>query len=303
MSRLQKIVIGTRGSALALIQTELVAEALRRAMPGVAIENKTITTKGDVSMAPIPLDTVGKAWFTREIEQALADDEIDLAVHSLKDVPSEIGDGMVVLPALVRGNPADVLVAKSGGLLKDLRPGAIVGTDSVRRKASLLSLRPDLDVKSVRGNVETRLKKLEMEEYDAVVLAAAGLERLGLIGRATEHFPPATFVPAPGQGILAVQVKSGRHNLVDLIMSIQDSPTAAAAEIEQAFSRAVGGGCKQPVGCYAEVKGDAVVIHAAVGSMDGRQCLVKSKEGSVASGVALAEALAREFLADQIVVQ
>jgi len=196
---------------------------------------------------------------------------------------------------LPRADAADVLVSKSGLSLRNLRVHAIVGTDSARRKALLLAERPDLSVQSIRGNVDTRLKKLETGNYDALVIAAAGLERLGITERITERFDPKTFIPAPGQGILAVEIKQERRDIAKILDKIIHKPTALAAEIERAFSKAVGGGCQLPIGCYAVIDTESVHIYAVVGNADGSLVVRKSKGGRAADGKKLAEALAKEF--------
>jgi hydroxymethylbilane synthase len=305
----QKITIGTRGSKLALAQTVLVADALRRKHADLIIETKIITTKGDIDQSPIPLDSVGKAWFTGEIEQALVDGSIDIAIHSLKDLPPETAPGLMTIIVLERADPRDVLISKSGAFLKDLPPGSIIGTDSIRRKVSLLEQRPDVIVKSVRGNVDTRIKKLQanhaddagkpdgVEKYDAIVLAAAGLERLGMLNLATEIFDPTVFSIAPGQGILAAQVRADHVDILELLHAIEHEPTRIAAEAEQAFSRAIGGGCKLPIGCYAKIDGDMITIYGMMGSDDGKKVTKKSASGPINEAVHLAEALAKEILA------
>lgn len=298
---MKKIIIGTRGSKLALVQTELVVAALKKVEPLLEIETKIITTKGDTNQSPIPLDVMGKAWFTEEIEQALLAGEIDLAVHSLKDLPPELPQGLKIIPVLPRADAADVLISKSGEHLKGLREGAIVGTDSVRRKALILAERPDLIVNSIRGNVETRVKKLETEHYDAIVIAAAGLARLDMKDRITERFDPKIFIPAPGQGILAVEIKESRTELLELIKKIVHAPSAIAADIEQMFSNAVGGGCKLPVGCYAEIDGEKVAVYAVMGTMDGLHIVRRSQNGNSKDGKKIAEQLALECLKDPVV--
>jgi hydroxymethylbilane synthase len=293
----RKIIIGTRGSKLALAQTQLVIQALAKKYPALAVETKVITTKGDVDQSPIPLDTVGKSWFTSEIEQALVDGSIDIAIHSLKDLPPETALGLTTVVVLERGDPRDVLISKSGMHLAYLPQGAIIGTDSIRRKVSLLDQRPDLIVKSVRGNVDTRIKKLHEENYDAIVLAAAGLDRLGILNLATEIFDPTIFSIAPGQGILAAQSREDDKDVLALLRAIQHEPTWIAAEAEQAFSRAIGGGCKLPIGCYAKIDGDTITIYGMMGSDDGKKVAKKSASGPVGEAVDLAEALAKEILA------
>jgi hydroxymethylbilane synthase len=300
MAELKKITLGTRGSKLSLAQTELVVQAFQRVRPELIIGKKIITTKGDVNQSPIPLDTVGKAWFTEEIEQALQAGEIDIAVHSLKDMPPHLPIGLKIITALPRADAADVLISKSGAHLSDLNDHSIVGTDSIRRKALLLAMRPDLIVESIRGNVDTRLKKLETERYDAIVIAAAGLKRLHLEDRITERFDPTVFIPAPGQGILAVELREDRIDLSDIVHEIEDAGTAIAAEIERIFSNTIGGGCKLPIGCYTEINNGNVSIHAVVGTMDGNHVVSKSVSGLSADGKKLAEGLAQDFLNDPV---
>jgi hydroxymethylbilane synthase len=295
MNKNNTLIIGTRGSALALAQTNLVADALKKIDPSLTIEIKIIVTKGDIDQSPIPAGAVGKSWFTAEIDQAIARGDIDLAVHSLKDLPPNISAPLVVVAVLPRGDAADVLVSKNGVALNDLKERAVVGTDSVRRKMFLLAARPDLVIKSIRGNVDTRLKKLAAEDYDAIVIAAAGLERLCLEHHATERLDPKIFIPAPGQAILAVEVKNGRTDILEMINSIAHAPTAIAAEIERSFSAAVGGGCKLPVGCYAEIDGERVNIYAAIGNEAGDHIVRKFEHGAAADGKNLAQALAKKF--------
>jgi hydroxymethylbilane synthase len=293
----EHLVIGTRGSKLALIQTQLVADALYQRHPGLKVETKIITTKGDTNQSPIPLDTVGKAWFTAEIEQALQSGVIDIAAHSLKDLPPESGAGLMSLPVLERADPRDVLVSKSGHKLGELPAGAIVGTDSLRRKAGLLLARPDLRVESVRGNVQTRLLKLREQHYDAIVLAAAGLERLDQLDIVTEYLDPAHFVPAVCQGVLAAEVRQTDHELVAVLAKLQHAPTLAAVKAEQAFSRIIGGGCKLPVACYARIDDDQARLFAMVGDSQGLNAELASASGKTAQAPAMAERLARKLTA------
>ena len=293
---LQKLRIGTRSSRLALIQTELIVVELKKRAPELEIEVKTIATKGDTDHSPIPLDTIGKAWFTSEIEEALSRRDIDLAVHSLKDVMPEIPKGLATFPVLTREDPRDVLVSKKSVHLAQLHRGAIIGTDSLRRKALLLQQRPDVNIKSIRGNVETRVQKLRDEDYDGIVIAAAGLKRLGLIDVATEFFDPTTFVPAIGQGVLAAEIRKDERELEALLVSIQDENTCIANDAEQAFSREVGGGCKLPIGCYAHVKNGKVLLHGMLGSMDGRTIERLSAESSREDAVSSAKHMAQELL-------
>jgi hydroxymethylbilane synthase len=293
---MKELVIGTRGSKLALAQTNLVVEALKTKNPEWSIQVKTITTKGDVNQAPIPVDTIGKAWFTEEIEQALLKKEIDLAIHSLKDLPPEIPDGLATVTILKRADPRDVLISKISKTLKELPAGAVIGTDSIRRKMLILEQRPDVTVTSIRGNVDTRLKKLATEHYDAIVLAAAGLGRVGMLGSVTEFLNPAVFIPAIGQGILAAQVRKDNVKLFAILTEMEDINTRSVTAAEQAFAAIVGGGCKLPIGAYARIENGMITIDAVVGKEDLSNFLKKTASGPADQGVVIAEQLAREMI-------
>lgn len=296
MADITSLIIGTRGSKLALAQTQMVADALAETHPGIAIRPKIIVTKGDLNQSPIPLGAVGKNWFTAEIEEALLAGEIDIAVHSMKDLPPETPAELVTLPVIERGDARDALISKSGAALKDLPRGAVIGTDSVRRKALLREARPDIIVKSIRGNVDTRLRKLHDEPYDAIVLAAAGLERAGTIGAVTEFLDPLAFIPAIGQGILAAQARRDRAEVLAMLHAIQHTPTVIAADAEQAFSAAVGGGCKVPIGCYARTEGDTVRVDAFIQHADTMDIRRNSADGPRGMARQVAEGLARALL-------
>lgn len=255
----KNLVIGTRGSALALRQAHITLEALRKVDPCVSVEVRVITTYGDIDQNPIPLDTVGKGWFTKEIENALINNEIDIAVHSLKDMAEDMPAGLHIGAYLAREDARDVLITKHNKSLDELPPNAVIGTDSARRQIQMLALRPDLRMKSLRGNIVTRLEKLD-PEYDAIILASAGLKRLGLEQRITRYFTPTEMTPSPGQGILALQTRDEDPELRALLLAVQNTDATDAAHIERAFSRAVGGGCKSPTGAYAFFDGDECVV-------------------------------------------
>lgn len=301
MTKPTQLIAGTRASQMALVQTGQVIKALTSHHAGLTIQQKHITTKGDVDDTPIPLDTVGKAWFTKEIEQALLDHQIDFAVHSLKDVPPELPPGLLVMPVLRRDDPRDGLIAEKPYTLATLPQGAIVGTDSLRRKTLLLRERPDLQVKSVRGNANTRLQKLETGEYDALVMAVAGMERIARTEMVVEHFDPTTFVPSVGQGILAVEVCAERLDLVTMFQEIQESDTRNAAAAEQAFTQVIGGGCKLPVACYVHIEAGKAYVHGMVGSMDTTQCVTQSVHGPAENAVTLAQQLAQALAQESFV--
>ena len=254
------LVIGTRGSALALKQADIARQALLAAEPTLRIEIRVVTTRGDVDSASIPLDVVGKGWFTKEVEQALLETSIDVAVHSLKDLPEELPDGLAIGAYLPREDARDVLITRDNEPLEDVKPGAVIGTDSIRRQLQMRALRPDVRIESVRGNVPTRLEKLAAGPYDALILAAAGIKRLGLDGRITRYFEPHEMTPAPGQGILAVEARQADTDLVALLASLSDKEASHAARIERSFSRMMGDGCKAPTGAYAFREADACMF-------------------------------------------
>jgi hydroxymethylbilane synthase len=245
------IIIGTRGSELALKQAEIVRVKLIAIDKNLEVEIKIIKTEGDINQAPIPLDVVGKGWFTKEIETALLKKEIDIAVHSLKDLPEDLPKGLMLGAYPEREDPRDCLVSKNNVKLRDLSKGAIVGTDSLRRKVQVLAIRGDLIVKSIRGNVPTRVKKMDEGQFDAVILAVAGLKRLNLEDRIAEYFEPNVLTPAPGQGILAVEIRKDDEEIRRIVGIINDDLVGKSATIEREFSAMVGGGCKAPVGAYA----------------------------------------------------
>jgi hydroxymethylbilane synthase len=289
------ITIGTRGSKLALAQTDLVCAVLLATHPGLTITIERITTRGDVVLDR-PLSAIGdKGLFVTEIEQALRTGRIDLAVHSAKDLPSALPPDMAIAAFPLRADPRDVLIARGGQTLNELPPGARVGTSSLRRACQLRCLRPDLQIADLRGNVDTRLRRLREGDYDAIVLAAAGLERLGLSEQVSEYFAPEALTPAVGQGALAVEVRA--HDLVigALLAPLDDPATRAAVAAERAFLAHIGGGCQVPVGAYARLDGEQLVLIGMIGARDGR--LVRgARTGPATSPAALGEQLAAEVL-------
>ena len=290
------VTVGTRGSALARCQTERVIELLTEAWPGLVCEATPIVTHGDRTQAsgePLP-EIGGKGLFTAELEEGLRSGEIDLAVHSLKDLPAEEAPGVTVGAVCLREDSRDCLVARDGLGLAQLPAGAVVGTSSLRRAAQLRALRPDLELRSIRGNVDTRVRKVHQGEFDAVVLAAAGVRRLGLEDAVTEWLPLETMLPAPGQGALAVQCRAGDAPLLTLLAAIDDPGTRAATGAERAFLRALGGGCTAPVGAYAEAVWPGLVrMETLVASPDGGDVVRVKGEGEPEE---LGERLAREAL-------
>jgi len=244
--------VGTRGSALALAQTGLIVEALRAANPGARFQTITIHTEGDRSLAPLR-EIGGRGVFTAEIERALLAREIDIAVHSLKDLPADETPGLSTAAIYERGDPRDVLVSRQGLTLDRLPAGAVIGTGSPRRAAQVLALRPGLRIADIRGNVDTRLRKVQDGQYDATVLAAAGLSRLGWLDRATQVFEAGEMLPAVGQGALAVQTRGDDLEAVSAVGPLDHAPTRAAVTAERAFERRLGGGCHAAIAAYAVI--------------------------------------------------
>lgn len=296
---MRELVIGTRGSALAIAQSEWVAAALRRAAPGQAVRLVRIRTTGD-RLAEGPLAAAGgKGLFVKEIEEALLDGRIDLAVHSLKDVPAELPPGLTLGAFPEREDPRDVLVSNSGATLDRLPEGAVLGTGSLRRQAQVRGLRPDLKVLPIRGNVDTRLRKLEAGQVDAVILAAAGLKRLGLAGRVTEFLPADRMVPAIGQGALAIELpqRDLSSDVGAAVRALDHAATRAAVTAERAFLRRLGGDCHTPVAAHARFDGGRLALTGIVASPDGAQIVRGQVHGAPAEGEALGAALAEDLLA------
>jgi hydroxymethylbilane synthase len=289
----KRLRLGTRGSRLALVQSELVADRLRRA--GYEVDLVPIVTEGDVR----PIDmSPGEGVFVAAIARALLNGEVDIAVHSAKDVPLEEEPDLVIAAYPERADPRDVLITKGGrASLESLARGAVVGTDSPRRTGFLLAARPDLTVVPMHGNVETRLRRLDDGGADAIVLAAAGIDRLGRQERIDERLDPEVIAPAPGQGALAVQVRRADVRLVELVSGIDDDEIRSAVEAEREVLKATGGTCRAPVGALALVKKDAFTLLAAGVNSDGTGRLIERVAGNRAEAPGLAARLGRVLVA------
>ncbi|MEE8363946.1 MAG: hydroxymethylbilane synthase [Dehalococcoidia bacterium] len=291
--------VGTRGSKLALRQTGLVVAELSAAHPGIEFQTAPISTAGDRDKQT-PLERVGVAVFVKELEAALDDGRVDIAVHSLKDMPSELPPGFTLAALPGRADPRDVLVNRWQAVLDDLPAGARIGTGSPRRRAQLLAARRDLDVVPIRGNVDTRLAKAlgDGTGYDGAVLAAAGLDRLGP-SRAVVAVPldPERFVPAAGQGTLAIETRTADGDLTRIAAVIDHTPTRIAATAERAVLARIGGGCASAVSAYATVAGDTVTVRAFASDADGRRPILLTRAGPVAEAAAIGAALADEMIA------
>ncbi len=290
---MNKLVIGTRRSRLARIQTTMVHDALSAKFPDLEIEEVVIVTKGD-KILDSPLSMIGdKGLFTREIEVALIEGGIDLAVHSYKDLPTELPAGLTVGAVTVREQPEDALVGVPGATLESLAPGSRIGSSSLRRVAQIRHARPDLEVLDIRGNVNTRIDRLDAGDYDALVLAAAGLKRMGLENRISSMLGPENWFHAVSQGALAIETREGDDRVAGFVSMLEDPRTRTATDAERAFLRALEGGCQVPVGVRSAVENGTVTLSGMVASPDGGLYFSGTEQGADATavGVKLAESL------------
>ncbi|HPL63765.1 MAG TPA: hydroxymethylbilane synthase [Syntrophales bacterium] len=288
--------IGTRGSALALRQAVIVAENLKGNRPDLEIETIVIKTTGD-RMQDIALSRIGgKGVFVKEIEEALLRGEIDVAVHSLKDVPSEIPGGLEIGAVPLREDPRDVLISRNGEKISELRRGARIGTGSLRRGIQIRHWFPHIEIVPIRGNLDTRIRKLRTENLDAIVVAAAGLSRLGLAGSVTQYLPVESVVPAIGQGALAVEMRSGDGRTRELTACLNHPPSFAAAEAERAFLKVFGGGCQLPIAAHAEITGDMLEMGGLIGNLDGTRIIRDSSAGHAVDAGKIGKELAVRIL-------
>jgi hydroxymethylbilane synthase len=290
----ERVRIGTRGSRLALVQSNWVRAWLERTYPGLPVELVTIKTSGD-RFVDQPLSTLGgKGLFVKEIEEALASHAVDCAVHSMKDVPNELLPGLTLAAIPPREDPRDVLIARGCRNLHELPDGARVGTSSLRRMALLRAARPHLDVCALRGNVDSRLRKLEGGELDAIVLAAAGLRRLGVERAETVFLDPAQFVPAIGQGALAIETRA--DDLAGLLAPLDDPVTRLTVTAERAFLRRVGGSCRTPLAAHATMDDDSIALRALIASPDGQEVITGTARGPHREASRLGVSLADDLL-------
>lgn len=266
--------VGSRRSKLALTQTNWVMDQLKKIDPSIEFTLTEIVTKGD-RILDVTLSKVGgKGLFVKEIEQALMDKKIDIAIHSMKDMPAELPEGLTIGCIPVREDPRDALISKDHVTLENLPTGAVIGTSSLRRGAQLIHIRPDLEIKWIRGNIDTRLEKLQSGEYDAIILAAAGLSRMGWSQDVvTEYLEPIQCVPAVGQGALAIECRSDDTELLELLEKFTNQETSLAVTAERAFLKDMDGGCQVPIAGYATVKGEEITLTALVGSPKGETIL------------------------------
>lgn len=290
-----KLVVGTRGSRLSLIQTDIVIQKLRKEIPNLEIEVKMIKTTGDrITRKPLLL-IKEKGIFEKDIDQAVLRGDVDLAVHSMKDVPTIQPPEILIVAVPRRGSPYDVFISREGLRLKDLPSGAVIGTGSPRRAAQLHRVRPDLKVEPIRGNVDTRVRKLRQGLYDGVILAEAGLQRLNMQDCITEHLLLEDFTPAPGQGALAVVAREG-DKVIEALTRVNHWLSMAEVLAERAFVRKIGGGCKVPLGAIARGQNDTLSLCASILSPEGKEKIQTSEVGDLASPEVLGLKVAQEML-------
>ena len=290
------LIIGTRQSLLALWQSNYIAGRLREEYPGCDVTLKKIVTKGD-RILDVPLAKIGdKGLFTKEIEQELLDGTIDLAVHSLKDMPTVLPQGLCLTAITERANAGDAFVSNKYNSIEEMPEGSVLGTSSLRRRAQFLAKRPDLKIVDLRGNVDTRLKKLDEGQMDAIILAAAGLTRLGHEDRIKQIIPQDYCLPAVGQGALAIECRSDNFQVRQMLDFLNDTPTKQATDAERAFLGLLEGGCQVPIGVHAEVKDSHLNMTAVIASLDGSTLLRDTAEGEATDAVAIGRALGQKML-------
>lgn len=291
----KKIVIGSRGSILAMAQSEMIKKRLEANFPEIEFEIKKIVTSGDTDLVSNwnNSDKSLKSFFTKEIEVELLNGTIDLAVHSMKDMPAVSPAGLICGAVPDREDNRDVLVSKSGKTLMELPAGSIVGTSSLRRTMNLKNLRDDLVIKQLRGNIHTRLNKLKNDDYDAILLAAAGLKRVGLESEITEYLDPNKFLPAPAQGVLYIQCRENDEEIKNILKSIHNEEIAKVVAIEREFSKIFDGGCYTPMGCNCELNGDLVTLNGIF--FDGDKGYCDSITANINEGIKIAQKLAGEI--------
>ena len=288
-------IIGTRGSKLALFQSNLVKELLEKNYPKYNFVLKKIKTKGDILIDKALDRKIDKGFFVNEIQKMLINEEIHIAVHSLKDLPVESNENLLISAILKRANPQDVFISKNKKKLKDFTENEIIGSSSVRRKAQLLKLNPKLNVIDIRGNVDTRIKKMERGEYDGLILAAAGIERLGLDNYITEFISNSDILSAPGQGAIAVEIKKDNIQLKKITSSINDEFSRVTTSTERSFMKLMGGGCNYPIAALSTVKNDKILIDGLVINLNGTKLIRSSAEDNINNWHDLSISLANTF--------
>jgi hydroxymethylbilane synthase len=292
---MREITIGARGSKLAVIQAEEVKNKLIEFFPALKIHLARIKTAGDRNLTAALNNFAGPGIFVKELEKALLERRIDLAVHSLKDLPTEIPEGLLLAAVTARLDPRDVLMSRSGKL-SELAPKSKIGTGSRRRAVQLLTIRPDLTITNIRGNIDTRLRKVYDGEFDGIIVAAAAMIRLGWQERITDYMPVVQFTPAVGQGTLGIQIRSKDIEIYDLVSKINDTLTWAAVSAERAFLQALGGGCRAPIAALGTISGNILQLGGMVAGVEDSQILRSSEVGNIREPEPLGKLLAQKMI-------
>lgn len=292
----QMLRIATRQSALALWQANFIKQQLEKKYPNLSVELLGMTTTGDKLSAGSLKKVGGKNLFVKELEQALLDHQADIAVHSMKDVPMDVTDGLTIAAITEREDPRDVLISNKYKNLAALPPSAVVGTSSLRRTCQLYSLRSDLTIRELRGNVDTRIKRLDEQQYDAIVLAAAGLIRLGLQNRITEYLSSTVMLPAVGQGALGIECRSDDVSIIELIKPLNHSETHFCITAERSLNKQLNGGCQVPVAAHAVLINDKIKLQGLVGKPEGSLILKAEREDFIANAELLGLQVANDLL-------
>jgi hydroxymethylbilane synthase len=291
----KKIVVGTRGSRLAMIQAGMVIAELSRIHPDLEFKPLAIRTTGDRRRRASLEELGGTGIFVKELEEALLNKDIDMAVHSLKDMPTDTPDGLRIAAVPQRGDPRDVLVS-ARGKLSELPAGAVIGTSSPRRAVQLKAQRPDVEIRPLRGNVDTRLKKVSSGELDGAMMAAAAMVRMGLEDRITEYLPADGCIPAVGQGALAVEVRADDERVAGLVSSLEHTPSRAEVTAERSFLRALGGGCREPIAALGTVDNDTLYLDGMVANHDTGQILQAEVKGDSSDAEGVGARLAQQMI-------
>ncbi|MDD5730111.1 MAG: hydroxymethylbilane synthase [Candidatus Omnitrophica bacterium] len=290
----KKIIIGTRGSPLAMAQSKIMIGALKKKFPHIKLSLKKIVTKGD-GLKNWPPALEDKGFFVKDIEEALASGKCDIAVHSIKDMPVDLHPGLEITAIPKRENAQDVLLSKDNTMLEGLKEGAVIGTSSIRRRAQLLHWKKSLVTRELRGNVDTRIKKLRAGEYDAIVLAAAGVVRIGLGHLITQFIPFEILLPAPGQGAIALETRSNDSEVKAIVKTLDDYDARACVTAERAVLKSLGGGCQVPISAYCCIKEKKLLLKASITSVDGEKMVFLEKSGEISDPVLLGERIARDL--------
>ena len=288
--------IGSRGSKLALTQTNQIADLIRNRRPGMIVEVIIIKTRGDI-MQDVSLAKVGgKGLFVKELEDALLREEVDLAVHSMKDVPADLPAGLEIGVVPEREDPRDILISKGNRKIEELPKGARIGTGSLRRGFQLMNYLPDIEIVPLRGNLDTRIRKIETENLDGVILAAAGIRRMGWTQQISQYLPEEIVLPAVGQGVIGIEMRIGDARVKDALSFLHHETTWIEVSAERAFLKRIGGGCQLPIAAFGKKKGDQLLLRGLVGGIDGRVMVRDEVGGPLAANVVLGIELAERIL-------